>query len=110
MMHFLEVGSMREDLVEILKNAQLLRQLLAMSHAERQAIDQHRARLGELSTVSEEIQASLQAILARSAELIAFLDRFESSPLIYTGEGSTEAVLAKLQRLMAIARELGEEL
>lgn len=110
MTHFLEVGSMREDLAEILKGAQWLKRLLSMSQSERQAIEQARVRQGDMTTINQDAQAALQAILDRSEELIRFLDRFESSPIIYTGEGSTQEVLARLQRLVAIARESGEEL
>lgn len=109
-MHFLEVGSMREELAEILKQAQWLTRLLSMNHTERQAVEQARVRQGDLTTINQEIQAALSDILERSEELVTFLDRFESSPLIYTGEGSTQEVLAKLQRLAAIAKENGEDL
>lgn len=101
---------MREDLAEILKNAQWLKRLLAMSQSERMAIEQARVRQGDMTTINQETKAALQAILDRSEELISFLDRFESSPVIYTGEGSTQEVLGRLQRLVAIARESGEEL
>ncbi|MFZ5824432.1 MAG: hypothetical protein ACOY94_08900 [Bacillota bacterium] len=110
MTHFLEVGSMREDLAEILKSAQWLKRLLSMSQSERMAIEQARVRQGDMTTINQDTQAALQTILERSEELLGFLDRFESSPIIYTGEGSTQEVLAKLQRLAAIARESGEEL
>lgn len=109
MTNFLEVGSMREELAEILKTAQWLHRLTAMSHSERQAIEQARVRQGDMTTINQEILAASHAIAERSEELISFLDRFDSSPIIYTGEGSTQEVLAKLQRLAAIARENGEE-
>lgn len=101
---------MREDLGEILKSAEFLHRLLTMSPTERQVIEQARLRQGDLTTINEEIRAALSSILERSAELVTFLDRFESSPLIYTGEGSTQEVLAKLQRLATIAKENGENL
>ncbi|MFZ5816651.1 MAG: hypothetical protein ACOY93_15380 [Bacillota bacterium] len=110
MTSFLEVGSMREELAEILKSAQRLHQLLSMSHSERLALEQARVRQGDMTTVHQEMQATVGAILERTEELVSFLDRFESSPIIYTGEGSTQEVLAKLHRLAAIARESGEKL
>lgn len=101
---------MREDLAEIQKSAQALKRLLSMSHSERLAIEQSRVRQGDVTTINQDTLAAVQAILARSEELLTFLDRFESSPIIYTGDGSTQEVLAKLQRLAAIARTVGERL
>lgn len=101
---------MREELAEIHKSAELLRRLLTMSHSERLALEQARVRQGDMTTVHQDMVAALQQILDRSEEMVSFLDRFESSPIIYTGEGSTQEVLAKLQRLATLAQEAGEEL
>lgn len=109
MNNFLEVGSMREDLGEIRRSAQELKRLVSMSHSERLAIEQARVRQGDLTTIHQDIQVAVDAILERSEELLSFLDRFESSPIIYTGEGTTQEVLAMLQRLAAFAREADEE-
>lgn len=101
---------MREELAEIHKSAEWLRRLLTMSHSERLALEQARVRQGDMTTVHQDMVAALQQILDRSEEMVSFLDRFESSPIIYTGEGSTQEVLAKLRRLAALAQEAGEEL
>lgn len=110
MTNFLEVGSMREELAEILASAAEIHRLLALSASERLAIEQSRVRQGDLTTVSQDLQAAAVAIVSRCEEMLTFLDRFESEPIIYTGPGSTQEVLTKLQRLSAIARDLGEEL
>lgn len=110
MTNFLEVGSMREELAEILASAAEIHRLLAMSASERLAIEQSRVRQGDLTTVSQDLQSTTLQIVSRCEEMLSFLDRFESEPIIYTGPGSTQEVLAKLQRLSAIARDLGEEL
>lgn len=101
MTHFLEVSSMREDLQEIYKNADWLRQLLAMPPEQRAAMEQARVQQGDLTTFADDVRTALTAVLERSAELVEFMDQFESAPIIYTGEGSTAEVLAMLERLMS---------
>lgn len=110
MMQFLEVASIREDLDEVSKSARRLKELLSMSQAQRSALEQARALQGEMTTVDEEIEQHLRVILERVDASLAFLDRFESGPIIYTGEGTTQEVLSRLHRLAALAETLGEKL
>lgn len=100
---------MREDLTEILNRAQQLHRLLTMTPDQRVALERSRVQQGDMTTIHNDMLAALETILERSEELVSFLDRFESSPIIYTGEGSTQEVLTKLHRLIAIARQAGEE-
>jgi len=110
MMQFLEVASIREDLDEVLRSARQLKELIGLSHEQRSAREQAKALSGELTTVDEEIEQHLQVILERAEATLAFLDRFESGPIIYTGRGTTQEVLSRLHRLAALAESLGEEL
>lgn len=95
---------MRDDLTQILQQASELRRLLALTPDQRAALEQQRAEQGDLTSINEEIGVSLGAILEQTGDLITFLDRFESSPIIYTGEGSTEEVLEMLERAVAVAQ------
>ncbi len=110
MTHFLEVGSMREELGEILESAKRLRKLLSITPDQRLRIEKDRIQQGDMTTIADEIQATLGEILEQTEEMVNFLDRFESSPVIYTGPGSTQEVMALLQRLVAIGRDSGEKL
>ena len=104
MTHFLEVGSMRDGLQEILENTQRLWALLAMTPEQRAAMDQSLMQQGELTTHAEAVRTALSAVHDQADDLIRFLDQFESAPIIYTGEGSTAEVLNQLERLMALAQ------
>lgn len=104
MTHFLEVGSMREGLQEVLESALWLRSLLNMTPEQRAALEQGRVQQGDMTTHADEVRQALRAVLGGCEEMIGFLDRFESAPVIYTGEGSTAEVLSMLERLMQSAR------
>jgi hypothetical protein len=110
MTHFLEVGSMREELQEIFANAQQLYALLSMTPEQREAMDQSLLQQGELTTHAQSVRQTLIAVLEQTDGLIQFLDQFESAPIIYTGEGSTAEVLGRLERLMSLARSEGADL
>jgi len=101
--HFLEVGSLRDELQEIRANADYLWQLLSMTHEQRTAMDKERMQQGELRTHGDDVRQTLQSLVQQAQSLVDFLDQFESAPVIYTGSGSTAEVLAKLDRLVAMA-------
>jgi hypothetical protein len=100
MTHFLEVGSMREDLHEIHASAQHLRRLLVMTPDQRASLEQARIQQGDLTTHTDDVRFALATILTRSEDLVDLLDQFESDPIIFTGAGSTTSVLAMLERLL----------
>lgn len=104
MTNFLEVGSIREGLHDILESARRLQTLLAMTPEQRAALEAARLQQGDLTTFEQDVWATLGAVIERAEELTDFLDRFESDPVIYTGEGSTAEVLAMLERLMALTK------
>jgi|GEM_PF-1622720 len=110
MTHFLEVGSMREELGEIVELAKHLRRLLAVTPDQRLRIERDRIAQGDITTIGEEIQVAVTELVERAEELAGFLDRFESNPVIYTGPGSTQEVMALLARLVALGKEAGEKL
>lgn len=105
MTHFLEVGSLREGIQEILENGLWLRRLLAMTPDERTALEQARAQQGDLTTYGQSVGDALSAVLSQARELANFLDQFESAPVIYTGEGSTSEVMVMLERMIAIYKQ-----
>jgi len=105
MTHFLEVGSLREGIQEIVENGQWLRRLLAMTPEERTALEQSRAQEGDLTTYRQSVGDALNAVLTQADELATFLDQFESAPVIYTGEGSTAEVMVMLERMMALYKQ-----
>ncbi|HWI61013.1 MAG TPA: hypothetical protein VNT75_04180 [Symbiobacteriaceae bacterium] len=105
MTHFLEVGSMRDGLAEIRENAQWLWRLLSMSPDQRLALEQSRIQQGDMTTHADDVRKALLAVLEEADSMISFLDQFESAPIIYTGEGSTAEVLARLERLVERAGE-----
>lgn len=107
--HFLEVGSMRDELVEIRENGQWLWRLLSMTPEQRVALEQSRCQQGDMTTHADDVKKALLAVLEAADSMISFLDQFESAPIIYTGEGSTVEVLAKLERLMLLAGKAGQE-
>jgi hypothetical protein len=101
--HFLEVGSMRDGLAEIRENAQWLWRLLSMTPDQRAALEQSRIQQGDMTTYADDVRKALSTVLEETDSMITFLDQFESAPIIYTGEGSTAEVLARLERLMLLA-------
>jgi len=101
MTHFLEVGSLREGIQEIIENGLWLRRLLAMTPDERAALEQARAKQGDLTTYGQSVGDALSAVINQAEELATFLDRFESAPVIYTGDGTTAEVMVMLERMMA---------
>lgn len=105
--HFLEVGSMREDLQEIYNHALKLGQLLAMTPEQRRELEQARVQQGDLATYADDVRTALSEVLLRTEDLITFLDQFESAPVIYTGEGNTAEVLSMLERLIALSHSAG---
>lgn len=109
MTNFLEVGQMRDGLVEIRENAQWLWRLLTMTPEQRIAMEQSRIQQGDMTTHADDVRKALLAVLEEADSMIAFLDQFESAPIIYTGEGSTAEVLSRLERLMNKAAGAGQE-
>lgn len=102
MTHFLEVGLMREGLQEIRESADRLRMLLAMTPEQRVALEQMRLQQGDMTRHADDVRTALSDVLIQADDLITFLDQFESAPIIYTGEGTTAQVLARLERLMTL--------
>ncbi len=102
--NFLEVGALREGLQEIYENAQWLGRLLSMTPDQRAAMEQARVAQGDVTTYTDDVRTALSAVIEQSGDLVQLLDRFESNPIVYTGDGSTAEVLAMLERLLALHR------
>lgn len=98
--HFLQAGVLRDDLQDLVQHATYLKELLSLSPPDREAIVAEFARQGFYTTVDEELAKAAGHVHASAQELLDFLSRFPCEPLIYTGDGDTESVLAMLEQLL----------
>lgn len=98
--HFLQAGVLRDDLQDLLQHATYLKELLSLNPADREAIVAEFARQGFYTTVNEELEKAAGRVHAGAMELLDFLSQFPCEPLIYTGEGDTESVMALLEQLV----------
>jgi len=101
---------MREGLQEIHENTQWLVRLLSMSPEQRVALDRARLQQGELTTHADDVRRALTTVMEQAESMIQLLDQFEAAPIIYTGQGSTAEVLAKLEHLISLGRKAGVDL
>ncbi|MEW6080546.1 MAG: hypothetical protein AB1576_01900 [Bacillota bacterium] len=93
MTHFLRVGFLGERARELRGDAVRLKELLSgleLSDREPLAV--------------REIESLLRSIGKAAGEIQEFLDALPSEPLVWTGQGSTEEVMAMLEALVQ-ARE-----
>lgn len=86
MTNFLPAGIINENLEEILKRIDSLREL---AH-----------------NCSTDIQQELQVLERLVLELNLFIGSFSCQPLIYTGAGSTEEIIQRLEWALAFSEEV----
>jgi len=86
--YFLRAGFVYEHFQSILDAAERLRELLDLAGQQR--------TLGSL----EEAKGAAEEILEQSRQACELLDRLSCEPIIYTGEGKTEEVIAMLDSLL----------
>lgn len=88
MSFFLQAGFVGEYFQTIRETAERLEKLLASA--------------GQQLTWSslEEVKGAVGEILEQSRQACELLDRLPCQPIIYTGEGKTEEVIAMLDRLL----------
>lgn len=55
----------------------------------------------------ETLKKELEAVKRSAEEILEFLGRFSCGPLIYTGKGTTEEVIERLEWLLAFAEAEG---
>ncbi len=84
MTNFLPAGIILDQLEDIIQYACRLEQALAQQEG-----------LGEMRDLSQKIATA-------AGEILEFLRRFPCQPLVYTGSGTTEEVIARLEWLLAL--------
>ncbi len=102
--NFLAAGVLRERLQEIRDAASYLQRLLHLDEAEREVLLAQYASEGCYTTFIDEVEKTLASLATHSRELSALLDSLQCEPLVYTGEGSTEEVMALLNHLLNLYR------
>ncbi|MGE5561075.1 MAG: hypothetical protein ACM3XN_08555 [Chloroflexota bacterium] len=101
MTNFLSAAAVSEAIQELHEGCRYLEMLLGMNDAERARFVAANARKGLPTTIDEEVRKTVESMRATAHAAKEFLDGMQSQPIIYTGEGSTEDVLAMLERLFA---------
>lgn len=86
MTNFLPAGIINENLEEIAQRIDRLRELTR--------------------DCSPDIQQELQTLEKLSVELSLFISSFTCQPLIYTGPGSTEEIIQRLEWALAFSEEV----
>lgn len=104
MTNFLEVGFMKENLAEAHKKARYLKTLLQMSADERDQFERGEEERGRGLNYLAELTGAIDDVIALTGDMAAFLDGFPSAPIVYTGEATTEEVIALLERLLRTHR------
>jgi len=104
MTNFLRTGFLGERFKEIAEAADYLERLLGLSGPERKKLLYQYAKRGHKTTVKEELRRTAHSIASKAREAADFMDQLPSQPLIYTGPGDTETVIAMLEGLVAEGR------
>lgn len=99
--HFLKAGVVREAVSELHSKAVYLRRLLGMNDLQREQLLAEKIAAGHYTTFAHEVETTLQVLVEESDRLLALLESLQCEPLIYTGEGTTEEVIDRLERLLA---------
>ncbi|NLO22444.1 MAG: hypothetical protein GX119_10680 [Syntrophomonadaceae bacterium] len=86
MTNFLPAGIINENLEEIAQRIDRLRALTQES--------------------SQDIQQEVQVLAQLTLELRLFISSFTCQPLIYTGSGSTEEIIKRLEWALAFSEEV----
>lgn len=100
MTNFLEVGFMRESLVEVHEKALHLKTLLQMSADERDQFEKSQEEGGHGLNYLAEVTRAIDDVIALSGDMVTFLDDLPSAPIVYTGDSTTEEVITLLERLL----------
>lgn len=103
--HFLQAGALRDDLQDLLEQARHLRHLLGLNVVAREELVSGLAHHGQYTTYEAELEKTAIRLEERAAALMDLLTRFPCEPLIYTGEGDTESVIAMLEQLLSERRQ-----
>lgn len=63
------------------------------------------AELAVNDAADEKVKATAASIFEMTSELLSFINGFSSQPLIFTGMGTTEEIIARLEWLYTFADE-----
>lgn len=61
------------------------------------------ANLSALPTADDEIKRAAEHIFETASSLLSLINGFSSQPLIFTGPGTTEEIIARLEWLLAFS-------
>ncbi len=98
--HFLPAGAFRDILKDIRDRSQYLKHLLELTNDEREGLIAQYAAEGYYTTFHHEVEKTVLGLAKETDNLWRVLDSFQSEPLIYTGEGTTEQVIALLTQML----------
>lgn len=101
MTNFLSAAAVSEAIQDLHESCRYLETLLAMNESERARFAEANVRRGIPATVDEEVRKTVASMRETARAAKEFLDSLQSQPIIYTGEGTTEEVLALVERLFA---------
>lgn len=87
MTHFLSCGFLKDSLLEIQESAARLNKLLESSGR----------------TPEDEARLAAQFVEDRCRQAVEFLESMPCEPLVWTGAGTTEEVIRRLEELLAAA-------
>lgn len=107
--HFLQAGQLRDDLQELLEHARYLRHLLGLNLVAREEMVSGYVQEGYYTTYEAELEKAAARLEEGARALVDLVTRFPCEPLIYTGDGDTESVIAMLEQLLSDSRRRGAE-
>lgn len=99
--NFLSAAAVSEAIQELHEGCRYVEMLLNMSDAERARFAEANARKGMPTSVDEEVRNTVATMRETARAAKEFLDGLQSQPIIYTGEGTTDEVLAMVERLFS---------
>lgn len=98
--HFLPAGAFSDILKDIRDRTQYLKHLLELTDGEREGLVARYASEGYYTTFHHEVEKTVLGLAKETDNLWRITDSFQSEPLLYTGEGTTEQIIALLTQLL----------
>lgn len=98
MTYFLRLTGFLESLENIEQAARYIERLFSLSTEERKAFLDRISTQGHQVTYEGELRRALDTILAEVSAVKSVTSRFRSDPFVFTGSGSTEEVLDRLEQ------------
>ena len=99
--NFLSAAAVSEAIQELYGGCRYVETLLGMSEIERARFVEASTQKGLAITVDEEVRGTVATMRETAQVAKEFLDGLQSQPIIYIGEGTTDDVLALIERLFA---------